>query len=46
MVSSLRGIDTGDLLVAAALHPFVVDEEAGGLGVFLAIGSGELDREV
>ena len=42
----LRGVDRGYLLAAAALYPFVVDEEARWLGEFLAIGGSEIDCEV
>jgi len=38
-----RWIDRGYLLAIAALYPFVVDEEARWLGVFLAIGGSEFD---
>lgn len=42
----LRWVDGGDFLAVAALHPFIVDEEASWLDVFSAIGSSELNREV
>lgn len=39
----VRGVDGGQSLPVAALHPLVVNEEAGRLGVFPAIGRGELN---
>lgn len=43
---SLRGIDRGNLFSIAALHPLVVDEEAGWLGVLPAIGSSKLNGKI
>lgn len=38
---ALRWVDRGNHLTVAALDPFVVDKEAGWLGVFGAIGGSE-----
>ena len=45
-IPGLRGVDSGYLLAAAALDPFVVDEETRWLTEFLAIGGSEFDYEV
>jgi hypothetical protein len=42
-VVGLRGVDSGQLFAVTALYPFVVDEEACWLSVFLAIGGSEFD---
>jgi hypothetical protein len=44
--SSLRRVDAGQLLAITALHPFVVDEESGGLYIFSSIWSSELNGEI
>lgn len=43
---AIRGVNGGDLLAVAALHPFVVDEETRWLSVFPAIGSRKIDMKV
>jgi hypothetical protein len=42
----IRGVDGSYLLSITALHPFVVDEKTSWLGVFPAIRSHKLDREI
>ena len=44
--SSLRGVDGGQLLAIAALHPFVVDEESRRLSIFSAVRGSELNGEI
>jgi len=43
---SLRRVDAGQLLAITTLHPFIVDEESGGLNIFSAIWSSELNGEI
>lgn len=40
----VRGIDAGNLLASRTLDPFVIDEQAGGLGPSVAVRSCELNR--
>ena len=43
---AVRGVDRGDFLAIAALYKLVVDEQTDWLGVLLAIGGSEVEKEV